>query len=245
MSHRNLVLAYHGCDITTRDDLVAGRTHLKKSNNSYDWLGSGIYFYESDMERALAHAYAVNERPELQLASKAIASPAVVGVVLDVTRWLDMSTKLGLAEFETAATTYLHGLRNGGLPTPQNRAAFEGDTDMLHRPFDKAVFDLIHSTRAIAFEEAMTKRKSVDLLSKLLPYQAIRSHFKQGNAISDSSGFFTKNHVQICLLDSSCIVSYFLPPSEKLLSEQKYETAKVRLKAAEDEVRRLKPRKRV
>jgi len=247
LSHRNLVLAYHGCDITVRDDLVSGRIKLKHSTNRYDWLGSGIYLYESDLERALAHAEAVQKNPERHLAAKAIGTLAAVGVVLDVARWLDMSTKLGLAEFETAASTYAYGLNDAGLPIPKNGPAFEGDTDMLHRPFDKAVFDVIHKTREIALRDALTKGASADLpsrLQRLLPYQAVRSHFKQGDVIGGSSGFFSKNHVQICLLDSSCIVSYFLPPGEVILSEKEYQAAKTICDAAQYEARKSKPRKR-
>jgi hypothetical protein len=245
LSHRNLVIAYHGCDVTTRDDLVAGKTRLKQSVNKYDWLGSGIYFYESDFDRALAHAQTASTQPALLLSAKAIGTPAVVGAVLDVGRWLDMSTKQGLAEFETAASTYISGLENGGLSIPQNRPAFEGDTDVLHRPFDKAVFDLIHSTRAITLKNALSIKGGVNSqLSRLLPYQAVRSHFKQGEPISESSGFFTKNHVQICLLDSSCIVSYFLHSGDKLLSESEYKVAKKRLNEAQENARNAKPKKR-
>jgi hypothetical protein len=38
-----LVLAFHGCDIKVRDNVIAGLEQLKKSSNSYDWLGNGIY----------------------------------------------------------------------------------------------------------------------------------------------------------------------------------------------------------
>lgn len=37
------VIAYHGCDTTTAEEILAGAT-FKKSQNNYDWLGEGIYF---------------------------------------------------------------------------------------------------------------------------------------------------------------------------------------------------------
>lgn len=75
MSHRNLVLAYHGCDITVRDDLVSGRIKLKHSTNRYDWLGSGIYLYESDLERALAHAKALHQSEPTSRFGRSLESP--------------------------------------------------------------------------------------------------------------------------------------------------------------------------
>lgn len=48
-----LLAAYHGCDAVTRDDLVSGRLkNLQASENKYDWLGSGAYFFENDAARA-------------------------------------------------------------------------------------------------------------------------------------------------------------------------------------------------
>ena len=53
----NLLIAYHGCDATTRDDLVTGAIPcLAQSRNRYDWLGPGAYFFEGDDRRALKFA---------------------------------------------------------------------------------------------------------------------------------------------------------------------------------------------
>ena len=39
MIEGRLLVAYHGCDITTRDDLVTGKlADLDHSKNPYDWL---------------------------------------------------------------------------------------------------------------------------------------------------------------------------------------------------------------
>ncbi len=64
MSLSSALVAYHGCDVTTRDDLLAGRqNHLSHSNNQYDWLGPGAYFFEGDVERALLFAQAAHDNP--------------------------------------------------------------------------------------------------------------------------------------------------------------------------------------
>jgi len=39
MNSSAALVVYHGCDVTTRDDLISGRLkHLNQSNNQYDWL---------------------------------------------------------------------------------------------------------------------------------------------------------------------------------------------------------------
>ena len=39
------VLGYHGCDRAVAEKALSGNTDLKPSENSYDWLGSGIRQY--------------------------------------------------------------------------------------------------------------------------------------------------------------------------------------------------------
>jgi hypothetical protein len=40
-----MVLAYHGCDASTASQVLNGKP-FRKSQNVYDWLGEGIYFWE-------------------------------------------------------------------------------------------------------------------------------------------------------------------------------------------------------
>ena len=51
-NYPNLVIAYHGCDESVRDAVVMGQ-ELKRSENPYDWLGNGIYFWENDEQRTI------------------------------------------------------------------------------------------------------------------------------------------------------------------------------------------------
>ena len=52
----SFILGFHGCDESVKDSLLLGKAKLKPSNNEYDWLGSGIYFWENDPDRALSYA---------------------------------------------------------------------------------------------------------------------------------------------------------------------------------------------
>lgn len=78
-----LVLGFHGCDRSTAEDILCGRKrHLQHSSNEYDWLGSGIYFWEADPWRAWAFAKEVRDNPKLSRGK--IDDPCVIGAVLDL-----------------------------------------------------------------------------------------------------------------------------------------------------------------
>jgi len=48
-----VVLAYHGCRKDAAERVLSGGEGLKPSDKPHDWLGSGIYFWESDPIRGL------------------------------------------------------------------------------------------------------------------------------------------------------------------------------------------------
>jgi len=49
------IVAYHGCDAEVAERLLRGEP-FKKSQNDYDWLGEGIYFWEYGADRAMKFA---------------------------------------------------------------------------------------------------------------------------------------------------------------------------------------------
>ena len=71
----SFILGYHGCDGEIADELTFGAS-FKESQNNYDWLGDGAYFWEANPRRALEFAAEVSQR----LGSRSpIRKPAVVG----------------------------------------------------------------------------------------------------------------------------------------------------------------------
>ena len=48
----NLVIGFHGCSRETYDKVIHQNQALKASENTYDWLGHGIYFWEQNLKRA-------------------------------------------------------------------------------------------------------------------------------------------------------------------------------------------------
>lgn len=226
----HLLIGFHGCDVTTRDDLVSGRiAKLDHSNNRYDWLGPGAYFFEGDVERALMFAKASHDNPGKMYTRRPIGTPAVVGAVLRVQNWLDMSTQAGIREFAMAYPPMRDGLLAQGLSVPENSAAGEDDVDIILRALDNAVFTFIHQVRA-------------NSVPPLLPFQAVRGAFLQGPEVVPKSGFHRSTHIQIALRDNNCIVGWFLPSGARLLSAEKYQDAAARLVAMKMD---RKPRRRV
>jgi hypothetical protein len=57
----HLVLGFHGCDRRFGEQVLSGKKNLHFSRNQYDWLGSGIYFWEDDENRAAEFALKFQE----------------------------------------------------------------------------------------------------------------------------------------------------------------------------------------
>ena len=88
-SHKyNLIIGFHGCDEKIRDKIVACSTTMEPSDNDYDWLGHGLYFWENNQERALEWAQLLKENP--QSGKSKITTPAVLGAVIDLGYCLDL-----------------------------------------------------------------------------------------------------------------------------------------------------------
>ncbi len=230
MSDGALVVAYHGCDVTVRDGLVKGDIkELNPSNNKYDWLGPGVYFFENDLERAQQFAQAAHDQPAKLYTKQPIATPSVVGAVLRISRWLDMTTQFGMANWVAAFKSLESSQRTTGQKMPENKAADAEDTTVLLRRLDCAVFMLLHQLRAEQQYPAI---------------QAVRAAFYQGQPLAKSSSEFREQtHMQIALRDNACVVGWFLPSGAKLLTPVALDAAEARLTAVKSE--RTAAKKRV
>jgi len=84
-----LVLGFHGCDARVRERIICGEDTLIPSDNNYDWLGNGIYFWENDYKRAMDFAHFLKDNPPHNKKQK-IKYPAVIGAVLDLGFCMDL-----------------------------------------------------------------------------------------------------------------------------------------------------------
>ncbi|MFG1399153.1 hypothetical protein [Roseixanthobacter pseudopolyaromaticivorans] len=179
----SFVLGYHGCEQAVADQLLAGNP-FTPSTNAYDWLGHGIYFWESNPQRGLEFA---RERPGR---ASAASAPAVVGAVIDLGYCLDLQSSTGIAAISAAYGDYLDYSERSGSKVPQNR----GGEDSLMRDLDCAVLNHLHAVRAAG---------------KLEPFDTVRAVFLEGKPLYPKSGFREKTHIQLCVRNPSCIKGVF------------------------------------
>jgi hypothetical protein len=185
-----LTLGFHGCDESVVRNVLNGRSVLKKSANSYDWLGHGIYFWENSPSRALEFAEHVQKQPEFSKGK--IVEPAVIGAVIDLGHCLDLLDYQNLLMLKYA---YYAMLKSIGSKIPENKTV--GNIgDLLLRELDCSVIESLHILKE---EDGQT------------PYDSIRSVFYEGDGLYPNAGFREKDHVQICIRNPNCIKGFFLP----------------------------------
>jgi len=136
-----LVLGFHGCTAEVRDKVLKSTNeHLKFSTNDYDWLGSGIYFWLNDPQRAL------------EWASKK-DNPAVIGAIIDLGVCLNLSERTSIKALQFAYTK----LKESGIVGLKNKAPDAGGFNLL-RPLDCAVINYsyhLSSKEGMPFDTVM------------------------------------------------------------------------------------------
>lgn len=53
----NLIMGLHGCDASVRDAIWQNPNDYKISENPFDWLGHGLYFWEKQSPKSLTNAW--------------------------------------------------------------------------------------------------------------------------------------------------------------------------------------------
>jgi len=188
----SLVLGFHGCDASTAESVFAGKTRLRHSNNAYDWLGSGIYFWEQNPARALQYAELLRDNPH-RSSGKKIEVPAVVGAVIDLGHCLNLLEQNSLKLVRQAHITLKASLAAVDQALPKNQNV-DGDKDLLLRFLDRAVIEALHSSRQDEKERQ---------------FDSVRAVFPEGRPLYDGAGFRSHSHIQICVRNPNCIKGYF------------------------------------
>lgn len=85
--------------------LLVGDPFLK-SQNDYDWLGGGVYFWEANPKRGLDFAAEASRRT-----GSSIKVPAVVGAVLDLGACLDLMSIVGVEMVHAAYASLFDTLK--------------------------------------------------------------------------------------------------------------------------------------
>ncbi|MBR1478997.1 MAG: hypothetical protein IJ608_13720 [Lachnospiraceae bacterium] len=180
----NLVLGFHGCNEKTFHNVIYEHNHLKQSENDYDWLGHGIYFWEQGYERALR--WAITRYGE---------DARVVGAVLDLGLCLNLTDIRSTVALQKVYPLFYEMCRIRGEELPCNKKG-RSDTDLLLRNLDCAVIEQLHDLRKLQGEEA---------------YDSVRGVFVEGKPAFPGSAIAKKTHIQICIVNPNCIKGYFNP----------------------------------
>lgn len=180
------VLGYHGCSSDVAESVLSGAP-FRLSDNDYDWLGPGVYFWQSNPKRALQFAEEKRNR------DGASWRPAVVGAVVDLGLCLDLTTDTGVEEVRAARAGFDLMRAASKLPIPVNKPS-------LPR-LDCAVIRTLHQIRADG---------------KILAVNTVLGVFIEGQPIYPTSIFFEKTHIQICVRNSFQIKGVFRVPAIEL-----------------------------
>ncbi|SHK95964.1 hypothetical protein SAMN05444266_101725 [Chitinophaga jiangningensis] len=184
-----LLLGFHGCDRQVAEKIVLGRDNMRPSINRYDWLGSGVYFWQNNYERAYDFAC------QLAAAGK-IKEPAVVGAVLCLDYCLDLLDKDSIDDVKNNWEKIIRLIGEGTLPRNVNPGHLAGSQDKLLRYLDCMVIEVAHT---IAREDNDP------------PFDTVRCAFIEGQPIFPGASFMDKSHIQICVRNPNCIKGLFMP----------------------------------
>jgi hypothetical protein len=184
------VWGFHGCDRQIGEKLLAGEA-FEPSDNDYDWLGRGIYFWESNPLRGYEFA------AELKSRRQRIEQPYVIGAAIDLGYCLDLLSSSGIEAVEAGYESFRQVMAASGANLPANA----GGSDLLLRKLDCAVINHIHASIKQAGLQA---------------FDTVRGVFIEGQRVYENSGFYRKTHIQICVCNPLCVKGVFRLPREQL-----------------------------
>ena len=186
-----LVLGFHGCDESVAMQVLTGKTVLRKSVNSYDWLGNGSYFWENSPSRAMEFAMYLQKSPNYSKGR--IEKPAVIGAVIDLGYCLDL---LDYDNLQLLKRTFNMMQNTTDLASfPANKSI--GNTgNLLLRHLDCAVIETVHKMQKMSHGTS---------------FDSVRGLFTEGEELYPNAGFREKDHIQICVCNPNCIKGFFLP----------------------------------
>ena len=186
----SFVLGYHGCDRETGERILLNEP-FRPSENAYDWLGSGIYFWEANPDRALDWAKQRAARKKSRNSTD--PEPFVVGAVIDLGYCLDLISANGSHAVERAYEELKAFFDTSRDELPKNT----GGEDFLHRKLDCMVINFLHQTRQESAKD---------------PFDTVRGIFTEGELLYPTSGFRRKTHIQLCVRNLDNIKGVFRVP---------------------------------
>ena len=165
--------------------MVAGAP-FKASENDYDWLGRGIYFWEFGYDRAQSFAWGKHGSSK---------RPKAVGALIQLGRCFDLLDRNFTRALEAAFPSFEQAMRAKRWELPKN----DGKTpDKKLRRLDCAVLNWY-----LAFSEKQGDR-----------YDTVRGCFSEGNPVFEGSFIHQQAHIQLAVRNPECILGVFRPSTE-------------------------------
>jgi hypothetical protein len=176
--------------------VLAGEADLVASHEEYDWLGSGVYFWESDPVRA-------REWAEAKVARTRYADPFVIGAVIDLGNCLDLLVRENISLLRLAFEDLEAQRVASRFPMPRN-ADFPHDRhkDKLLRKLDCAVINNLHAIIASTPADSRDRPEAFD---------TVRGLFTEGAPVYPGAGFHELTHTQIAVRTAKSIRGLFRP----------------------------------
>jgi hypothetical protein len=184
MRYDRLVIAYHGCDATVAEEILSGQP-FRRSENDYDWLGAGVYFWEYGPDRALQFARDKQRRGR-------IAEPAVVGALIQLGNCLDLMDTACTDELARAYQSYRSIRAIEGKMLPRNAGT---TPDKKLRRLDCSVLN--------HYLDSLQERG--------IMFDTVRGGFTEGERAFPGSGIFQQSHIQIAVRSPACVLGVFRP----------------------------------
>lgn len=195
----NLALGFHGCRKEVADMLIANPNDIKISENDWDWLGSGFYIWENNLERA--RDWAINTYGK---------EAAVVGVVYELGNCLDLMETNSIKMIKKTRDEFVDYMAKLEVPLPFNKDLKRDlHHDNLLRYMDCAVINFLTSRTDFAY----TAETTANGYSTTKPFDSVRGCFHEGAKINGME-IYEKTHIQIAIRNLNCIKGIFLPRKE-------------------------------
>ncbi len=196
-AHDRLVVGYHACERTIARRVLLGKAELTPSTNDYDWLGTGIYFWEYGLTRARQFAEEKRQRG-------AIKDPFVLGAYVHLGQCLDLTDVWATHElafyYEKLRATF------GERALPVNRSLRGRRGEQLLRRLDCSVINLCLS---------VTDNRGRPT-GKPFRFDTVRGAFEEGPPAFPGAAVREKSHVQFSVRNPACVVGVFRPTGYSL-----------------------------
>ena len=180
-----IIVGYHGCSEAFARKLLLGEQAIadwKPSENQWDWLGKGIYFWEHSPERAMRWAQeALRGRR---------GEPAVIGAIVQLGQCFDLMNEGLAAILEESFKELSKDFEAEGLELPTNNKA-----GGKRRELD-----------CLAINDCLQRLGKAGR-----QFDSVRGAFLEGPPVFPGTTISKETHIQVAVRNSACVLGVSRP----------------------------------